>query len=56
MKLNCLIVDDEPLARKVLEEYIEDIESGIDSPNLRVNLIRTIDTIAEIIRGKKKYW
>jgi len=26
MKLNCIIVDDEPAARKVLEEYIEDIE------------------------------
>ena len=26
MKLNCLIVDDEPIARKLLEEYIEDID------------------------------
>jgi DNA-binding LytR/AlgR family response regulator len=26
MKLNCLIIDDEPVARKVLEEYIEDID------------------------------
>lgn len=26
MKLNCLIVDDEPVARKILEEYIEDID------------------------------
>lgn len=26
MKLNCIIVDDEPAARKVLEEYIEDVE------------------------------
>ncbi|MBS1512903.1 MAG: response regulator transcription factor [Bacteroidetes bacterium] len=26
MKLNCIIVDDEPIARKVLEEYIEDID------------------------------
>ena len=26
MKLNCLIVDDEPMARKVLEEYIGDID------------------------------
>jgi len=25
MNLNCVIVDDEPMARKVLEEYIEDI-------------------------------
>ena len=24
--LNCLIVDDEPMARKVLEEYVEDID------------------------------
>ncbi len=26
MKMNCIIVDDEPMARKVLEEYIEDID------------------------------
>ena len=26
MKLNCIIVDDEPVARKVLEEYIEDVD------------------------------
>lgn len=25
MKLKCIIVDDEPMARKVLEEYIEDV-------------------------------
>jgi DNA-binding LytR/AlgR family response regulator len=25
MKLNCIIVDDEPVARKLLEEYIEDV-------------------------------
>jgi DNA-binding LytR/AlgR family response regulator len=26
MNLNCIVVDDEPMARKVLEEYIEDID------------------------------
>jgi DNA-binding LytR/AlgR family response regulator len=26
MKLTCIIIDDEPMARKVLEEYIEDID------------------------------
>ena len=26
MTLNCIIVDDEPMARKVLEQYIEDVE------------------------------
>ena len=26
MKLNCLIIDDEPIARKGLEEHIEGIE------------------------------
>jgi DNA-binding LytR/AlgR family response regulator len=26
MKLNCLIIDDEPVARKLLQEYIQDIE------------------------------
>jgi len=26
MTLNCIIVDDEPMARKVLEEYIEDVD------------------------------
>src|SRR2546423_9917569 len=25
MRLNCIIIDDEPIARKVLEEFIEDI-------------------------------
>ena len=26
MKLKCLIIDDEPVARKVLQEFIEDID------------------------------
>jgi len=26
MKLNCIIIDDEPIARKVLEEFIQDID------------------------------
>ena len=26
MKLNCIIVDDEPVARKILQEYVEDID------------------------------
>ncbi|MBA3647415.1 MAG: response regulator transcription factor [Chitinophagales bacterium] len=26
MKLNCIIVDDEPVARKLLEEYMEDVD------------------------------
>jgi DNA-binding LytR/AlgR family response regulator len=26
MKLNCIIVEDEPVARKLLEEYIEDVD------------------------------
>src|SRR5690349_5905850 len=26
MKLNCIIVDDEPVARKLLEEYVEDVD------------------------------
>jgi len=26
MKLNCLIIDDEPIARRILEEYISDID------------------------------
>ena len=26
MKLNCIIVDDEPVARKLLEEYIQDVD------------------------------
>src|SRR5689334_24798880 len=25
MKMNCIIVDDEPVARKLLEEYVEDV-------------------------------
>ena len=26
MKLKCIIIDDEPIARKVLQEFIEDID------------------------------
>jgi YesN/AraC family two-component response regulator len=26
MKLKCVIIDDEPIARKVLQEYIEEID------------------------------
>ncbi|MBD0294241.1 MAG: DNA-binding response regulator, partial [Flavisolibacter sp.] len=26
MKLRCITIDDEPLARKVIKEYIEDID------------------------------
>ena len=26
MKINCIIVDDEPVARKLLEEYIQDVD------------------------------
>jgi len=26
MKLRCLIIDDEPIARKVLQEYIDEID------------------------------
>jgi chemotaxis response regulator CheB len=26
MRLKCIIIDDEPIARKVLQEFIEDID------------------------------
>jgi DNA-binding LytR/AlgR family response regulator len=37
MNLNCIIIDDEPMARRVLEEYVEDIDflhlsGNIDNP------------------------
>ncbi len=45
MKLNCIIIDDEPLARKGLKEYIEDVDfltllGEFDSPLKAVNLLK----------------
>lgn len=41
MKLNCIIVDDEPIARKLLQEYIEDIDflhlAGVAENPLKAN-------------------
>jgi len=43
MKLKCIIVDDEPIARKLLQEYIEDIDFielvGIAENPLKANTI-----------------
>lgn len=43
MKLKCIIVDDEPIARKVLQEYIEDIDflelAGVAENPLKANSI-----------------
>ncbi len=43
MKLKCIIVDDEPIARKVLQEYIEDIDflelAGSAENPLKANVI-----------------
>ena len=43
MKLKCIIVDDEPIARKLLQEYIEDIDflelAGIAENPLKANTI-----------------
>ena len=49
MKLNCIIIDDEPLARKGLKEYIADIEflhltGEFDSPLKATGLISSGDT------------
>ena len=45
MKLNCIIIDDEPLARKGLKEYIDDVDflvlaGEFDSPLKAVNLLK----------------
>lgn len=43
MKLKCIIVDDEPIARKLLQEYIEDIDflelAGMAENPLKANTI-----------------
>lgn len=43
MKLKCIIVDDEPVARKLLQEYIEDIDfmelAGMAENPLKANVI-----------------
>lgn len=46
MQLNCLIIDDEPLARKGLKEYIDDVDfltlyGEFDSPLKAVDQLRT---------------
>ncbi len=43
MKLKCIIVDDEPIARKLLQEYIEDIDfielAGVAENPLKANTL-----------------
>jgi DNA-binding LytR/AlgR family response regulator len=49
MKLKCIIVDDEPIARRLLQEYIEDIDflelAGIAENPLKANTILAQQTI-----------
>ena len=49
MKLKCIIVDDEPVARKVLQEYIEDIDflelAGNAENPLKANAILNSETV-----------
>lgn len=44
MKINCLIIDDEPIARKILQEFVEDFDwlhlvGQVESPLKAVNLL-----------------
>ena len=44
MKINCLIVDDEPIARQILREFVEDLEwlylvGEAESPLKAINLL-----------------
>src|SRR6185369_11049586 len=48
MKLKCIIIDDEPIARKVLQEFIEDIEflelvGQAENPLKAMSLLNTND-------------
>ncbi|WP_259068633.1 LytR/AlgR family response regulator transcription factor [Mucilaginibacter sp. X4EP1] len=48
MMLNCLIIDDEPIARKLLQEYIEEIDfltlvGSAENPLRAVGLINKLD-------------
>src|SRR5580698_5724323 len=48
MKFKCVIIDDEPIARKVLQEFIEDIEflelvGQAENPLKAVSLLRELD-------------
>ena len=48
MKFNCIIIDDEPIARKVLQEFIEDIEfleliGQAENPLRAMSLLREND-------------
>lgn len=52
MKINCLIVDDEPIARQILREFVEDLEwlylvGEAESPLKAINLLaqHTIDLL-----------
>ncbi len=49
MKLKCIIVDDEPVARKLLQEYIEDIDflelAGVAENPLKAGTLITQQTI-----------
>lgn len=48
MKLRCLIIDDEPIARKVLKEYIEEIDylelaGEAENPLMAMSILNTQD-------------
>ena len=52
MKINCIIIDDEPLARKGLKEYIQDVDflslaGTFDNPLQANDLIS--DGVAELV-------
>ena len=47
MKLKCLIIDDEPLARKVIREYIEDIDF-LELVGQAENPIKAVKLIEEL--------
>jgi len=52
MKLKCIIIDDEPIARKLIEEFIEDVDylelvGQAENPTKAINLLN--DNIVDLI-------
>jgi DNA-binding LytR/AlgR family response regulator len=50
MKLKCIIIDDEPIARKILQEFIEEIDflylvASVENPLKAMDFLQNVDLI-----------